>query len=90
MIQLKRLGGRGQLWTEFFGGLVILFGVAAIFLILNQIYQFNLVPAAIQVGTDVTTVGYLNTAWRFFPVVVLVTFIFAVISKAKAAGAYAQ
>lgn len=81
---LKRLGNRGQLWSEYFGGVVVILGVAAVFILFNQIWVYTLHPAGVAQETDATSLGYLESAWTYFPFIIILAFIFSVLSRSKA------
>jgi hypothetical protein len=82
------LMNRGQigLWNSFLGGILILGIFGFVYLLLNQIFVNNLVPAATFLGTDSGVMNWLNNAWIWIVIAVIAAFVYGQISNAKVLG----
>jgi len=87
------MNNKGSLYTEVILGI---FGIAAamiIYIILNQVWTYNIQPDAITDGTDPTNLNYITIAWTMWPIPVVIAFVFSIIRSSlqnRGGGIYAE
>lgn len=85
-------GRKGQLWTEWISGIIILFIVTTLYIILNQVYDAELYPEAIEDGVDATNLSIIDLGWKIFLIPVLLSVTLGVVAvgrKQSRGGGYA-
>lgn len=76
-------GSKGQVWSEYMLGLFVIFAVTVLYIILNQVYEANLYPNAIEDGVDSTNLNWIDTAWEIWPIPVAITVLFSIIQAGR-------
>ena len=57
--------------------------IGLVYTILYQIYTYNINPWAITEGTDATNLGYIETAWTVFPMIIMLAYAWGLISEGR-------
>ena len=78
------LGNKGQIWTEMMGGIFALAAITLIYIILQQIYEQEFYTHGIEYGTDSTNLTYIDVAWKFWPIPVVIAVVWGMISVGRA------
>ena len=73
-----KIGNRG-LWTDFMTGIFIIAAVTIIYIILQQTYEFEIKDYGVEHGVDTTNANYIDIAWSFLPVPIMIGFLFMII-----------
>lgn len=71
------------MWGDLLGNTAVLAGFAIIFIILNQIHEYNLKPQAIGDGVDSTSMDLLELAWLILPVSIFLGWLYTNIEDGK-------
>ena len=78
------------MWGEVMTGIFTIGAITVMYIILNQVYTYNISPYGVREGTDATNAGYISTAWGIFLVPVLLAVALSIIKTGleKRRGAY--
>ena len=74
---MKKLN-RG-LWGDFIQGIFVLAAVTMMYIILQQTYEYNIKPHGVDKGADTVNASYIDMAWDFWPIPVVMAFFFMII-----------
>lgn len=78
-----KLGRRGQIWSEFMIGILVLAVIGIMYVLLYQVYTYSLRPSMIEYGVNSQNLSVLDLAWWTVPIVVLVVVLFDWINTAR-------
>lgn len=77
------MNNRGQLWTEFFYSIMILAIVGMLYIVLDQVFQYNLKPQVLKWGVHANNAATLESAWAIVLLFVAFAFIYGMIDTAR-------
>ena len=75
--------GRRGLWVDFITGIFIIGAVTIAYIILQQVYTYNIQPYGIREGSDTTNMEYIDIAWDFWPIPLLLGLMFSLLKKSR-------
>jgi hypothetical protein len=78
-----KYNNRGQLWTEFFKGIMVLGIAGFMYIFFNQILQENLTPLVVSRGVYAPNAALLETLWGIVLVFVALAVMYALIEKGR-------
>jgi len=61
---------------------MVLAGVGVIYIILNQVYENTLYDKAISKGVDTTNHNYIDKAWEWLPIPVVLAILYGLMTTA--------
>jgi len=71
------------LWGDYMLAIFIIAAVTIGYIILQQTYEYNIKPHGVGTGVDATNAGYIELAWDFWPVPVMLGFLFMMIKAGR-------
>lgn len=78
-----KLGRRGQIWSEFMMGIMILGVIGIMYTLLYQVYTYSLRPSMITYGVNSQNLAVLDLAWWTVPIPVLLVVLFSWLNTAR-------
>ena len=73
---------RGRvMWGSFMEGVFTIAAVTIMYIILQQTYEYNIKPYGVDKGADTVNASYIDMAWDFWPIPVMLAFFFMIIKK---------
>jgi len=67
---------RGSLYASIMVAVFALAAVTIIYIIFDQIYEYNIQPHGVRKGVDATNAELIDTAWTMLPIPILIAVVF--------------
>jgi len=77
------IGRKGSLYGEIMTGIFLLAGMTVMYIILQQVYEYNLYPEAVENGADATNLNLIDIAWDMWPIPVVLAILWAMINAGR-------
>jgi hypothetical protein len=77
------LGDKGQIWSEFTMGVMVLVVCGLLYVILNQVYQQQFKQTAIEQGVYAPNANLIDFSWKVILIPVVVAVVYSWINTAR-------
>lgn len=77
------MNNRGSLYASIMTGVMAIAAVTVVWIILDQVYTYNIQPWSIREGVDADNANYMDIAWSMLPIPVLLAVVWGMITAGR-------
>lgn len=77
------MNNRGSLYASIMVGVFALAAVTVVWILLDQVYTYNIQPWSIREGVDSANANYMDIAWNMLPIPVLLAVVWGMIAAGR-------
>ena len=80
---MKNIGKRGQIWTDFIMGIMVIIVLGLLYVMLNQVYVSQFKPMMVTLGVNSDNANVVDFAWRILLIPVLLAVVYSWINTSR-------